>query len=310
MATNAVFRGLQVGVEGDSTPGTAVAASKRMLCTRAEARPMVPRQAHRGTGSRYMTHTTTGKEHTELRVTGESVGYDDLAYWLATLKEVSGGSPYTVLVSPFAADDPATLTVEIGNADRAERVAGVLLSGLGCSFSQSAVTWDGAAFGLAQEEGATITTSPTVLATASVHPKSWRVSVGDTLGGLAALDRPLMAEMGLRSLRRPGFYGNSDASYTDWTELGAEASARLVLERNSVGAGYMADLRSSARKYVQIRAVDGSNELRIRMCVEFLSDDPGAEEDLWCARYTLQPVYDATLGGAVEFYLANSLSGL
>ncbi|HEU4752063.1 MAG TPA: phage tail tube protein [Armatimonadota bacterium] len=311
-----VFQRTQVGVE--TTPGTAVAANKQFSSLSIMPKPMVPVTQHRPQGSKYATAATVGKEHTEARFEGP-INYEDLAYILASLLAASAYvSPFTFTSALAGPDSIKTLSIEAGSNVRAEKFAYGVVSDLELKFTQQDATLSGQMFGRALTEGATLTASPTVLNNIVVNPKDVSVWVGDTVAGLAEVTKFLEASVSLKGKLKPAFFfDSSQTSFTEPVELAPQLSAQVILEHNSVAAGYMADLRSAKQKFLRIKALGpvigaGPDQytLQITMPFRFLENDRADSDDIWASTYNLGPDFETGLGSPIEIALTNGLAGL
>ncbi len=180
-----VLQATQIGLE--STPGVAVAAGKRFLCTSINATPSIPVTMFRPQGSKYATTATGGKEMTNAEVTGV-VSFNDLIYLFSgclTRGQVSTPSGATltrlwnVHPSTFAADDVATFTVESGSANGAEKFTHAMFNGLTVRFNRNGSEVTGSLIGQQTQEPITLTGSPTDLAEKPIGSDQASVFVGN-----------------------------------------------------------------------------------------------------------------------------------
>lgn len=313
MSRPSVLQGVQVGVE--TTPGTPAAANKRLMNSNVILRPQPRVSGFRAAGSKVETHITQAKELGAFGLEMPSIGYNDLAYWLSSLLRVATGT-WTFDLTPFGADSIKTLTLEGGSATRAERMAHCVLSDLEFRFTETEASASGSGFGAKREEGATITPTPTKLAAVGVSPKDVSVLVGTNVAGLAEIDNPLETRFGIRGRHRPGVYLNSDPSLSGHVERAPELSSSLVLVHDSVGAGYMADLRASTQRVMRILCSGptvglDTYSLQISFPFTFREADPGDMNDEYVSTFRLGPDYEATdFDSAVEIVLDNTVTAL
>ena len=86
-----VYEASQIGVE--VTPGTPVAATKRLLCTEINPDPNMNMRNYRPMGFKFNTGQARGKEHTNISYQGD-LCFNDLAYILsALLKQAAISTP-------------------------------------------------------------------------------------------------------------------------------------------------------------------------------------------------------------------------
>lgn len=303
-----VLEKVQIGVE--STLGTGVAADKQLLCTSITPRPSSGIvRPFRPVGSKAPTTATRIKEMTEADIEG-AIGYNDVVYLLASLLGAPswGSGVATYMPAAFGADTPKGLTVEVGSAVRAEKFAYGLVTDLSFRFSQEDASLSGRMIGRNLQEGITMTPGPTELAEVPVDPDTVDILVGADVAGLAKITDCISAEFGISN--RWGAHMPLDSafdSYSDHIELAPELSASIVVEHDSVAAGYMADLRAKTLKVMRIKATGpeyttGQNyEFQITFPFMFADNSRGDQGGMWGSTFNLIPMYDNTFGGWVEF---------
>jgi hypothetical protein len=133
-----VFQQLQIGVE--TTPGTLVAANKRLLGTSVGAiEPDIPAEAFRPYGSKASTDVLTGKGHGMAPIEG-ILNPNDLIYLLssayckATITTPGGATDtreWTFLGRNFGPDDFQTYTCDFGSFEGGERAKFAVVNGFG-----------------------------------------------------------------------------------------------------------------------------------------------------------------------------------
>jgi len=181
-----VFRGSQWGVE--TTSGTVVAANRRLLCTDVNSTPATRLAMYRPVGRKYPTTVVKGKEHTTANLTGV-LCYNDLVYLLSGLMttatittptSATNTRNWQFLPSPTAPDSPKTFTIETGSSVEAERFAYGLVNGLSLHITENPpIEITGTMLGWTLTEGATLTSSPTVIAESPVDPDTVTFFVGN-----------------------------------------------------------------------------------------------------------------------------------
>lgn len=302
-ARASVFRRTQIGVE--VTPGTAVSADIQLAKADIQIRPQSKVQQFRPAGGRFHTNVTRAKEHCNLEVGSEVICYRDLLYLLgASLKSSGGATEVTYLPGAFADETLDTLTVESGDSGRAERAAYGVITGLSFQFPQQGIpSVSGSGFARAHEEGHTMTSSPVKNPDFPVNEKDVTVLIGNSVGGLAQIPKPLMTQFSFEGMYKPAFYLDAAASFTEHVPLAPNVSAEVSVEYGSTAAGWMADLRASTQRFMRILASDGTRSLRITFPFRFLEPQPGDQEDLVANTFRLGPDYEANFGGAFEIYV-------
>lgn len=309
MGNPSVLRRTQIGIE--SVFGTRVNANKRLMCTQFNHKPMPRVTGHRSPGMKAQSYFTQAKPHTGFRIDADSIGFEDLAYLLSSVMRNPTGT-FSYDITPDAADTFKSFSVEVGSGVRAERFQGAVVSDLELTFNLTQASLSGNGFGIGPpEQGITLTGSPTKLAAVAISPKNHKVYVGDSLGGLAQITRPLEVKFGIRGRFKPQFFMNNDASITEALERAPEVSASLILENDSVGAGYMADLASSAQKFLRVVAAGPSPyNFQLTFPFVFMDNDPGDQEDDYAYSYNLGVDVESSLGSFAAIDLVTSLGGL
>lgn len=192
-----VFEVSQLGPE--TTPGTKVAATKKLLGTRIMPRIMSENNTHRPNGSRWISTAVQNKEWVEADITSDVAQYTDPVYLLAGFVgspdiAVPGGGTlsrnHTFEVPSFHALTPKTFTVEGGSSVRAGRFGYGLVKSLGMDFKRSGVTLSGNMIGQLYEDAVTLTAGTneiqTITASGTVSGGTYTISFrGETTSALA-----------------------------------------------------------------------------------------------------------------------------
>lgn len=175
-----VFELTQIGVE--TTPGTTVAATKKLLATSIDPTIRSENKTYRPKGSRFTTLAIQNKEWVEATITQDVAVYTDTSYLLAGLL----GNPSISLVSSgvylhewdpitFTPYTPKTYTVENGSYVRAMEFGYGLVTGLNMDFSRDGVSLGGSMIGQLLTDGSSLTAGTAEVQTAS---KTGTVSSG------------------------------------------------------------------------------------------------------------------------------------
>lgn len=167
-----VFELTQIGVE--TTPGTTVAATKKLLGTSIDPSIRSETTTHRPKGSRFTTVAIQNKEWVEATITQDVAVYTDTSYLLAGLLgnpsiSVVSGSVYLHEWDPisFAPYTPKTFTVENGSYVRAMEFGYGLVTGLNMTFGRDGVSLGGSMIGQLLSDGSSLTAGTAEVQTAS-----------------------------------------------------------------------------------------------------------------------------------------------
>lgn len=152
-----VFQRAQLGVE--STPGTAVAATKQLQSLSFNLAANIETQRIRPEGSKSPTVQTVGREWTNVPISGTPTFDEQIYAWASVLCKptpttvTAGVYEWLFSMQNFAADTTATFTIEHGSAERAARAKGVQLTEFGYTLNRTAWTQSGNAVGQEYEDG-------------------------------------------------------------------------------------------------------------------------------------------------------------
>lgn len=312
MARPEVLQGVQVGVE--SAKGTAVAAALRFLSTKIEPVPHPVVRQYRSAGGRFNTAATAGKDHTTAAVSGP-INYNELGYLLPTLLFTEDdASPFTFLPTLAEPDDFSTLTVETGNGVQAEKFSYGNLTRLGFRFTQDEAGLTGDMLGQALGELITITADPVDVPEAVLNPSKASVYLASSVAGLSAgkITNCMNCEINIGAYRKPFFVvDGATTSFRDTTDLAPEMTATLVLEHNSVAAGYMTQLRAATQRFLRVAVAEtiggDSYALQITAPFWFLESGRGGQDDVHASTYRLGLGYESGLASAIEIVLTNTI---
>ena len=146
-------------------------------------------------------------------------------------------------------------------------------------------------------------------------------AVKTTPGGMSKLLRVSSFEWALPSRFTPEFTLNQgDPSFSYFVNKGMEPVSTLVLEHESVSAGYMASLRAKTQTFLCLIAwgptievsgsIQFSNALRLVMPFKFTQSARGDVDDIYASTFTLSQQYDSTFAGYLQIDVDNALTAL
>lgn len=162
MATSraSIYQGIQIGIE--STPGTAVPATKRLLNIEMNQVPIIPVKSVNTQAGKGMTSTQKGDQYTECKFSG-ALDFNILTYLFSlaygVVTPTLANSGYTWAWAPSSTDPvtPSTATVEEGSSKGAEKFAYGVVQDIQIKWSKDDVTCEGTIFGQTQTRNATMT---------------------------------------------------------------------------------------------------------------------------------------------------------
>lgn len=295
----------RVQVAAEATAGTAVGAATRLLCTMIRPNPRVPVQRVLGSGSLYNRAAVVGYEHTEAGLEGVPC-YNDLVPLLSAHLKSAAFSGNTATYTPAVdtANTIKTLSVEHGQAVRAEKFAYGVVRDLGLRFTRTETALTGAMFGRALVEGASLTGVTATMAPVPIGPAQWEVLLGTSadLSDLALLTRVLECEWSSQGRWQPLFAASTtQPSFAAEVELAPATRFRLVTEHDAAGSGHMSLLRSSAVRFVRLRAVGpggtAAYQLIIDAAVQVVEATRQDTDGIAAGEYILEPVVSTGFAG-------------
>lgn len=323
-----IFQGIQVGVE--STPGTAVAANKRLGSLSITPGAKVEMQKFRPQGRKFMTIGVPGKEWVEAKIAG-AMTYTDIVYLLssvlktATVTQIipSTGLAYRWVFAPSSTgpDTVKTLTVEQGSSVRAHRFPYGLVTELSGKWSRKGVELSGSMIGQRIEDNVTITASPTEIALVPVLPTHVDVILADSAAGLDAgtpLSRALAVEWSIGDRYNPIWPLRSNQnSFAGHVESEPKLTAKLLVGADAEGMALLTTMRAGATKFLRIKSqgdlIETGNYYLLQFDTAVKVSEPSEykdEDGLFAIEWSLDGSDDATWGKALEVTAVNRLSAL
>lgn len=315
---------VQLGME--SSPGTAVAATKRLMATAFEFGPSVDVQTWRGSGYKYPSVTGLQKEWTEGTFSGP-ITYTELVYFLCGLvKNVtpSGATlakTWTFSPATTSEDTVKTFTIEQGSAVRAAQIAYGLITGLTLSFGDGGAELSGDFIGQAMTDGHTMTSSGvTEVALVPVTRIQTGIKLADTSAGLAGasyLTRPLSAEWSLTNRFAPIWALNQSTSFPVHIETEPSLEVKLLLQADATGMGLLDTMRANSTKFMRIEAIGAVIEsavtYQLTIDTAFRVTDVSElrdEDGVFAIEWTGVGVHDATFTKAFNITVVNEVASL
>lgn len=317
-----VFQGIQIGVE--TTPGTAVAANKKLLAVSMIPSPQVETEPFRAMGNKYASFISPNKEWTSISIEGKPT-FNEIVYLLSSLlhytapaqQGTSTAYKWTFGSNTSAADVGKTFTIEQGDASRSWQVAGVRVSGLTFNFGRNAVSVNGNGVGEAFVTGGTLTANPTSLSPLPILPTMLKFYMADTQAGLAgatALDNAFELEWSLTDKFGLAWPVGQDPVAIEGVP---NASGRIKVAVNAAGIALINALRNASTKWFRVEATGGSIDATYNH--KFTLDFPAQIESVgdftdfenaYTTDFGLLPIHDATWGKSMNLEIVTTLATL
>lgn len=330
---SAVAQGVQIGVE--VTEGTAVAANKKLSALSIDLDPNAEfEEPFRPMGNKFPTLSPIGRESGGAELSGRGT-YTEIIYPLSSvLDDGTVGTSITVGVTATgtaarewvfgaatsAADTPKSFTVEQGDGNFAERVAGFRVNSLQMVFNRDTVEISGDGISKAIETGITLTATPTEIALVPILGKEIEVFADDTSGGLGTTKLLRVFEV---TFGMGGRYGgvwpldSAQASYAALVELVPDASFEIVMMADTVGSNFFTTMRTGATKFFRIRALGSIIEaatkygFQLDVAAKVLGSPTYDERDgVKVITWPMGVFHDATWGRSHQVRVVNTLTAL
>jgi hypothetical protein len=325
---SSISQSSQIGVE--STPGTPVAAGKRLGSMGFKFAPKTTIKKLLPAGQKYASLQILGKEWTEAGINGLAV-YPELPYAYAcsvntpTIAQITDGvTPtgayrHTFVSNTFGDDAPKTLTIEQGSGVRAHRMANAIFREYTWAWSRDEIELGGTVLGRAIQDGVTLTASPTTLPQVPVRPSELSVYLDEAHADLGEtkLLRALKGEFNIADRFDPLWVVDAaQASYAATIEVEPKVEFKVTQEANAQGMESLLAMRNGENRYLRLQAygpviysaADPEDDIRhsvtIDMCGQ-VSDvgELGDEDGVYGVEWTFSANHDASWGSGKAFQI-------
>ncbi len=313
----AISQGVSLGVE--VTPGTAVAAARRLGSIGFAPAVKVETNEQTPIGQKFANAHIVGKEWSESAIEGAPC-YTELPYVLSSLFSTAssvtqildtvtptGGYTWTFPIASNAADNPKTFTIEQGSSVRAHRVTNAIISELEMEFSREAVTLAGSAIGRAIEDGITLTAAPVMLPQVMVRPTDVSIYVDGTAAALGTTKMLRALSGAVKLSDRFGPLWVVDAaqpSFATTIETKPKAELTLMMEADAQGMDPLVRLRAGETRFIRFEATGpaiytGGVTVKHRFRWDFAGqvadvDEFSDEDGVYAIGWTFGAVHDPT----------------
>lgn len=320
-----IFQGVQVGVE--STPGTAVAANRKLAATSIEPSIKVTTNKFKPMGTKFTTIAPLGKEWSEAKISGP-LTYTDFVYLMAS--GVAYAAPaqqgattaykWTSTPNHSSEDTTKTFTVEVGSGVRAHKIAYGQVNGLGYTIDREKAEVKGNMIAQQLTDAITMTASPTTVALQPVLPTEVCYFADDTAAGLGTtkLLRVLSCEFEFNDRYGPVWpIDCAVTSFAATVETEPKTTFKIKMAADAVGMGLLTTLRTGAKKFFRVQATGPLIDTPYTylwqhdLCGVVTDVDEFSDEDgVYMIGWTFDVAYDGTWGKAFEYQVTNAISAL
>lgn len=321
---SSINQSVQIGVE--ATPGTAVAASKRLQSMGFEIKPEVDINGLRPIGQKYPSLEILGKEWASADVNGTAC-YTELPYAYAsilsapTVTQILDGATPTLAYrwlftsNTFGDDAPKTFTIEQGSAFRAHRITNAILKDYTWSWSRDEIELGGSVLGRAIEDGVTLTPTPTSLPLVPVLPAQLSVYLDPTSTALGTtkLLRVLKGEFNITDRFKPLWVVDAaQPSYANTIEDEPTVEMTMTQMADAAGMANLVSMRGGVTRFLRLQAkgpviyTPGTGSAithQVTIDVAGQVSDIGSmgdEDGVYAAEWTWSAVHDGAWGKAFQ----------
>ena len=333
---SSITQSVQIGVE--TTPGTAVAAPKRLGSMGFKIGPAIDTNPLIPTGTKYPVLEILGKEWTEADINGMAV-YTELPYAFAsaintpTVTSILDGATPTGATrwlfnsNTYGDDAPKTFTIEQGSAFRAHRFAYGIISEYTWGWSRDEIELGGSVLGKAIEDGITLTASPTILPQIPVRPAELSVYIDTSSAGLGGTKqlRTLKGECNISDRYEPLWVVDAaNASFVSTVEGEPTVEFKITQMADAQSAANLVAMRAGTTKFLRLRGVGpqiyaptagipaGVNHQVTWDVAGQISDISSFDDEdgVFAIEYTFRAVHDPTWGRAFQVEVITTTSAL
>jgi hypothetical protein len=333
---SSITQAVQIGVE--TTPGTAVAAAKRLGSMGFELGPAIDSTPLRPDGQKYASLVIVGKEWSEGKISGMPV-YTELPYAFASVinspsttalmdsSTPTGATKWVFDSSTFNDDTPKTFTIEQGSSARAHRMPGAIFQEYTWKFGRDKIELGGKVFGKNIDDGVTMTSSPTLLPQVPVRPSELSFYMDDdsTSFGTTKMLRTLKGELTIGDRYDPLWVVDAaQSSYVATIETEPTIEMKVTQEANAQAMAQLTKMRAGGTCFMRLEGVGpniytgtGGTPLVVNQKVTIdlagQINDIGSfsdEDGVYAVEWTFQAVYDPTWAKAYHVEVITSTATL
>jgi len=316
----------QIGME--TTPGTAVAATRRLPALSITPGIQTAINSFKPVGGKFNTVGALGKEWVEASYEGP-LCYNHLTYLLNSLlttdapaqQGATAAYKWEFVPAQNAMDDPVTFTVEQGSDVRAGKFTYGLVNGFTLEIDREAANVSGSMIGQAYQDNITMTASGvTDVPVQPVQPTEIDVYLDSTAAGVGStkLTRALSLSIEMADRYAPVWTLNSAVDgFVAHVETAPTATVTLLVEADEQGMGLLTAMRAGSKRFLRLKAtgpviadtyaysLTWDMGVLVREVGEF-SDEDG----VYAIEWTFDIAYDATWQKAMTVALVNTISAL
>lgn len=264
---------VQIGVE--TTPGTLVAATKRLSSLSIEPKMEATIKGFRPEGRKFTTLTQLSKEWGTAKLSGIPT-FEEIIYLLSSLIDTAtittpatgtNSRQWTFVPDPDSPDAPKTFSVEKGDANGGVAFPYMLVNGLRFACSREEISIDGDAL-LAKAVTQALTSSGvTALATTPFAPSAGDIYLDGTYAtiGTTKLTRAFKLEFGMGE-RYKGIWpiNSANGSFAAHVEGVPKADMSITVAADTDADAFLTQMRANGTKFIRYEVLGPVIELALR----------------------------------------------
>lgn len=318
----------QLGVE--TTPGTGVSASKRLLDLMLEFSPELKTQFFRAHGYKYKTAGVRHRQYSIGKFEG-AFSFNSIIYILASLFGHSapsqigstGGYTWAIAPSSSAADSFKTFTMQQGDSTAAQQVTNGVFSSLNIEFGEESLSMNGDLIAGPIDNAATLSSSPTEIAEkpVSVSDIDWYIDTTGSGAGTTKWTDVLRASLSIPAKLVPKMVQNTTyQGFRELVEVAVEESKLVIVAENNSQTRAIYDAvntDSLAFRFIRMKAVGDNIGVSADYTVQgdFACKLEKAQplrnvQGTYAYEFTFNICHDKTWGKAMVWSIVNMLSAL
>lgn len=318
----------QLGVE--VTPGTAVAANKRLPDINVEIMPEHDKKFYRGAGYKFNTIGVMNKNWSSGKYDGP-LNFTSLAYILASYANYAapasvgtGGNGWTF--NPGiggTADTIKTYTIEQGDSTDAEQATNAIFNSLDIEITRDDGKVSGDVVSKGFSVGNTLTATPTTIANTPVSMNDMSIYLDSSSGGLGGTKLTDVFRLSIKLPKKYELKWVIDAAQTSWADLvevymtpkltlEAEFSSQMRTLYNTLKADNVSNYFLRAQAVGNNIGAGADYTFRSDFALQFTDAKPQRKGNgsVYAYNFEFEIMADPTWTKAWQIYLVNALSAL
>lgn len=327
MENASVNQVVQLGVEAAGSPGTSVAANRKLQSYEFDLSPKAEVDEFTPSGYKYPTIAAAGREWTEAKLSGPAT-FSEIVYVhsgclaIATPVQIGTTGAYTWAHTPSstAEDTVKTYTVEMGSTARARKFSYGLVNGFTLKLNRKSATIEASMLGQRHTDGITMAAGATGVEQVPVLGKQFDVYYDATSVGLGTtkLTRLMEGELAISGRFKAGwFVDSSKLSFSTHVEGMPKGRVKVKVMADAVAGGMLDDLRAGTTRFLRLKAL-GANigvgadyTLQYDLAVKVVGIGEYRDADgVFAVEYTLGVFHDETWGKHLVATTVNKLVAL